>query len=204
MLVLASFENCRTVGWRNPTQHHAVYGSASELPLQPTRRVSGERHKVVFAILKEAAKRLPVMVERRRLRSRRKSLGIPLLKELELAEHKKSDTVFIFGRRPRSEQMSAERRAAVARHDSIGFNFWLGLQTLYAYEQADGNASPEVYPTFARLAREGADQYRQVPQIATELRPTYQVPVRSVGKVAAIFPAFAPANQAARASSRVS
>src|SRR5205085_6794487 len=49
----------------------------------------------------------------------------PLLGNLDLSQLKTSDTLFILGSGPSINAISPDRWEAIARSDSIGFNFWL-------------------------------------------------------------------------------
>ncbi|MGH9492093.1 MAG: hypothetical protein ACRD2K_01205 [Terriglobales bacterium] len=89
------------------------------------------------SIFKEAAKKLPYPLflrifyawfflgPRRRFESNRRRGGFARLTQEDLEQRKTSDTLFVLGSGPSINQISGERWQAIARHDSVGFNFWV-------------------------------------------------------------------------------
>jgi hypothetical protein len=135
--------------------------------------------------LKDAAKKLPYPILLRtiyayyavtrysRFERIRRAAGLPLLNELDLATVKKSDTLFILGGGPSINQITAERWQAIARHDSVGVNFWLYhpfVPTMYVTESISRNESSEAG---CRLILEAmqrrAEDYRDAVKIITDL-----------------------------------
>lgn len=114
------------------------------------------------------------MVEDRQYRRECKRSQLRLLDELDLATCKRSDTIFLLGSGPSINQISLERWQVIARHDSIGFNFWLFhpfVPTLYSYESIDATEWTHLYEAFVKAAARRAADYRNVPKLVTELSP---------------------------------
>ncbi len=61
----------------------------------------------------------------RKLGALARELGLPPLEANPLLERRRSDTLFILGSGASVLSYSAEEWAQIARHDSIGFNYWL-------------------------------------------------------------------------------
>jgi hypothetical protein len=103
-------------------------------------------------------------------KARRQNKLIPL-SELNLSKFKKSDTVFMLGSGPSINAISQRRWAAIARHDSIGCNFWLFhsfVPTFYFYE-AIGYRSGKVFEAFQRIAEKRANEYANCVKVVTGL-----------------------------------
>jgi hypothetical protein len=112
------------------------------------------------------------LVEDRQYVRARKRSHIPLLEEIDLAQYKRSDTIFLLGSGPSINQIPPERWQVIARHDSIGFNFWLFhpfVPTLYSYESIDATEWAPLYEAFVKSAARRAADYRSVPKIVAEL-----------------------------------
>ena len=108
----------------------------------------------------------------RRWKAARRSAGIALLQDLDLATVKKSEVLFILGSGPSINRISAERWAAIARHDTVGFNFWLChafVPRLYFFE-AISRADSDIYRAYCAVAKSRAAEYRAVPKVVTELQ----------------------------------
>ena len=115
-------------------------------------------------------------------RRARRRLGVRLLREVDLAAFKKSEVVFLLGSGASINQISPQRWAAIARYDTIGFNFWPAhpfVPRMYFFE-ALGEASQETYATYRKLAARRAQDYVPILKVATELsnlapsfRPAY-------------------------------
>lgn len=134
--------------------------------------------------LRQAATKLPYplflrlyllkrrLVDDPRYRKMRRITNVPLLDEIDLSVYKKSDTVFIMGSGPSINAIPAERWQAIARHDSIGFNFWTChpfVPTFYSFESIDPTEWRDLYDAFLRAAARRADDYGSIPKIVTEL-----------------------------------
>ena len=108
----------------------------------------------------------------RRWKAARRRAGIASLEDLDLHAVKKSEVLFILGSGPSINRISAERWAAIARHDTVGFNFWLChpfVPRLYFFE-AIPQADSKTYRTYCELANHRAADYRSVPKVVTELQ----------------------------------
>lgn len=116
--------------------------------------------------------------QQRHAEAKRRRLGLPLISELDWNAYRKSDTLFILGSGPSINAIPAERWGAIARHDSIGFNFWpyhSHVPTLYYFEAADPVEWPHVYVSMLALFRERAGAYRHVPKIISELQRAHHM-----------------------------
>jgi hypothetical protein len=99
--------------------------------------ITAESDKVIVRRLKSAVQGLPYPLFLRlyyanyflrdipRAERNRRRSGFGRLDELDLRKWKSSDTLFILGSGPSINEISADRWAAISRHDTIGFNFWL-------------------------------------------------------------------------------
>jgi hypothetical protein len=105
----------------------------------------------------------------------RRSLGLPSISALRLSSIRTSDTLFVLGSGRSINDMSEDCFAGIARHDSLGFNFWLAhpfVPTLYLFYPG-ATTNPEdrarLDGLFHCLMAERADEYREVPKIVTDL-----------------------------------
>lgn len=135
--------------------------------------------------LKDAAKKLPHPILMRaiycfyavsrysRFERSRRAAGLPLLNELDLNTVKRSDTLFILGGGPSINQITAERWQAIARHDSVGVNFWLFhpfVPTIYVTESMVRNEALEcMCRLMLEAMRRRAADYRDTVKIITDL-----------------------------------
>lgn len=103
----------------------------------------------------------------------RRALGLPRLSSVDLAQHKKSDTLFILGSGPSINQISSDRWQAIARHDSIGVNMWLYhrfVPTFYVVESASYNGPREkVCRELVRLSHLRGREYAKTIKVVTDL-----------------------------------
>ena len=139
----------------------------------------------MLRVLKSAAKQLPYPLFLRafyatyrvrdvpRSERNRRALGLPAVKDADLLSRKTSDTLFILGSGPSINRISAERWSAIARHDTIGFNFWLYhpfVPTFYMVESAPLNpATDEVCRRYREIARIRAADYANTPRLVMGL-----------------------------------
>jgi len=94
----------------------------------------------------------------------RKNLGIPLLSESNLESYKQSDTLFILGSGSSVNAISGERWQVIAKHDTVGFNFWLFhpfVPKMYFIEAISLAEQPAVYATYQELAKRRASDYSE-------------------------------------------
>ncbi len=108
----------------------------------------------------------------RRWKAARQRGGVALLQDLDLATVKKSEALFILGSGPSINRISAERWAAIARHDTVGFNFWLChafVPRLYFFE-AIPRSDSDIYRAYCEVAKSRAAEYRAVPKVVTEMQ----------------------------------
>lgn len=104
----------------------------------------------------------------------RRQLGISSFLNLDLRTVKRSDTLFILASGSSINKISPARWDAIARHDSIGFNFWPihpFVPKMYFVETIPMNY-PQMFEAFCRVARHRAKDYASVIKVVTELRYT--------------------------------
>jgi hypothetical protein len=98
--------------------------------------------------------------------------GIPLLSTCDLSKFRQSDTVFILGSGPSINEISDAHWKGIARHDTIGFNFWpvhKFVPRIFVFESVRAGAT--VYgPLFEQLAKR-AEEYRGVLKFVSEVQP---------------------------------
>src|SRR5438105_10010101 len=138
----------------------------------------------MLSALKDLAKRLPYPVllrifyfwyiarDIRATETARRRSGVRRLNEVDLHAYKRSNTLFVLGSGASVNEISPERWKVIARHDSVGFNFWLVhpfVPTYYFLEVIRRADSPEAFDPFVTIANERAADYRDVPKIAMEL-----------------------------------
>jgi hypothetical protein len=137
--------------------------------------------------LKDAAKRLPYplflriflawhfLVQVRRCRRAGSRAGLCCLEEMNLAQVKTSDKLFILGSGSSINNISAERWAAIARHDTVGFNLWLihpFVPRMYFFE-APFDSESKLFETLQHLMSQRAQDYRLTLKVVTELSNTW-------------------------------
>lgn len=106
----------------------------------------------------------------------RKRLSISQFGDLDLSGVKHSDTLFILGSGLSINDIPASRWDAIARHDSIGFNFWPihpFVPTIYFVETIQTNHVQNMFEPLCRIARQRAEDYAGVIKVVTELRNAY-------------------------------
>ncbi len=103
----------------------------------------------------------------------RRRAGIPRLSSIDLKPCKRSDTVFLLGSGPSVNQIAQEKWEAIARHDSIGVNFWLihpFVPTFYVMESiAYGGTRDEAARRLRDFANRRARDYAGTVKIVTDL-----------------------------------
>jgi hypothetical protein len=106
----------------------------------------------------------------------RRQLGILPFAELDIRAVKRSEILFILASGSSINKIQSARWDAIARHDSIGFNFWPihpFVPSLYLMEAIPKNSKNRphgMFEPFCRVARQRAEDYAKVPKIVTELR----------------------------------
>lgn len=104
----------------------------------------------------------------------RRRYGFRRLADFDLGAIRKSDTAFIMGSGYSICRISEARWAAIRRHDSYGFNFFLRhehVPTAFAFEGFYERLSPGAPDLFARIAWEREQDYAAVPKLVTGLTP---------------------------------
>jgi hypothetical protein len=100
----------------------------------------------------------------------RRRAGLPRLDVVDLFARKSSETLFILGSGSSINRISDARWKAIAKADSVGFNFWLYhafVPTFYCYEASQpGTARAEE---FLRLAESRSADYASVIKFTTDL-----------------------------------
>jgi hypothetical protein len=119
---------------------------------------------------------------RREYEARVKNELIPL-EAIDLLRFKKSSTVFMLGSGPSINAIPKQRWDAIAKHDSMGCNFWLFhdfVPTFYFYE-AIGYRDGNLFEVFRRIAEKRANEYAHCIKVVT-----------GVGALAPDFDLFRP------------
>jgi hypothetical protein len=109
----------------------------------------------------------------------RRQLGIRRFTDLDLCSVKRSDTLFVLASGSSINKISPARWDAIARHDSIGFNFWPihpFIPNMYFMEAISTDHPHEMFELFCRIAHQRAQDYSWVIKVVTELR--YALPAR--------------------------
>jgi hypothetical protein len=104
----------------------------------------------------------------------RRQLGISRFLDLNPRSVKRSDTLFILASGSSINKISPARWETIARHDSMGFNFWPihpFVPNMYFVETIPTNY-PQMFEVFCRVARHRAKDYASVIKVVTELRYT--------------------------------
>jgi hypothetical protein len=104
----------------------------------------------------------------------RRKLGIRHFSEIDVSALKRSDTLLILASGSSINQISPARWKIIARHDSIGFNFWPihpFVPNMYFVETIPTN-DPRMFELSCRVARQRAKDYASVIKVVTELRYT--------------------------------
>jgi hypothetical protein len=103
-----------------------------------------------------------------------RAANLPLLRELRLSPLKTSNTVFILGSGASINQIHGARWRTIARHDTIGFNFWpvhSFLPRIFVFENLCTSIQKDLYRAFYSTIELRAQDYRPVVKIATEPHP---------------------------------
>ena len=103
----------------------------------------------------------------------RRKLGILPFARLDLAAVKRSDILFILASGSSINQISPARWDVIARHDSIGFNFWPihpFVPSMYFMEAISDSDAHDMFVAYSRIAYQRAKDYAKVPKVVTELR----------------------------------
>lgn len=109
-----------------------------------------------------------------------KIADLPLLETLDLAQLKKSDTVFVLGSGWSINNISDERWGVIADHDSFALNYWPVhpfvpkmhlFENIYSAESSDVKQFEAMFNAFQGLMSRRADDYRNVTKIVSELQP---------------------------------
>jgi hypothetical protein len=138
----------------------------------------------MLAPLKNAVTRLPYpavlasyygwwwLRDLRRAAAARRKLGLPLLSDVDLAQRKGSDLLFILGSGPSINAISAERWEVISRHDTLGFNFWLYhpfVPKFYFVESAPVARAEAACRAYAAIAERRAQDYAEALKVVTGL-----------------------------------
>jgi hypothetical protein len=100
--------------------------------------------------------------EIQRLRREHVALGI---EDLAVSRFKRSDTVFILGSGASVNDLNAADWSLVARHDSVGFNFWLIHDFVPRFFFLEMPADPHEAQLMREILATKAAAYRDVPCI---------------------------------------
>lgn len=103
------------------------------------------------------------------------------LSEIDLCDHKTSDTVFLLGSGASINDISEDGWDQIDEHDSIGLNFWMThefVPTFYVYELSKYRADQETFYDLLSYRRE---EYTDVPFILKDLGRT--VPLYDVDRI---------------------
>ncbi|MBZ5647594.1 MAG: hypothetical protein LAN37_10260 [Acidobacteriia bacterium] len=102
----------------------------------------------------------------------RRRAGVPSLGEFDLGRIKGSDTLFVLGSGASINHIPAERWKVVARHDTVGFNFWLFhpfVPKIYFFESL-ARDNP-AYKTLLDALAERADGYAETLKVIMDMEP---------------------------------
>ena len=144
----------------------------------------------MLTVLKEITKQLPhpllmrsyhywhVKEHRTTTRQAAKKAGVPMLDRLDLSTVKTSDTLFILGSGASINDISPEGWINIAKHDSVGFNFWPlhpFVPRMYFFESIQynlggGDEETEVFRTVMRMLTNRAEAYKNVIKVITDVR----------------------------------
>jgi len=142
--------------------------------------------------------------ELRRHRQYRRSLGLPMLTDLDPRQLRRSDVLFVLGTGPSINRISEARWRAIAQYDTLGMNFWLYhrfVPRLFFFEAIDRRIWPETYSAFTPLAARRAADYVSVIKVVMELYRAGPQFIRDLGpqwktNLYAVDPLQAPARNA--------
>jgi hypothetical protein len=131
-------------------------------------------HKISYPLFLRAYYLKYLLSEMPKEKYSRRRLGIRRFLDLDLSIVKRSDTLFILASGSSINKISPARWDMIARHDSIGFNFWpihSFVPNMYFVETIPTNC-PQMFEVFCRVARHRAKDYASVIKVVTELRYT--------------------------------
>jgi hypothetical protein len=114
-----------------------------------------------------------LLFELRRDEYCRRRIGIRRFADLDLRTIKRSDTLFILASGSSINRISPTRWGVIARHDSIGFNFWPihpFVPNMFFLETIPPNHAHGMFDVFCSIARRRAKDYAAVTKVVTELR----------------------------------
>lgn len=96
------------------------------------------------------------------------------LRQLDISNHKSSDTLFILGSGASVNEYSEEQWDTIAEHDSLGFNFWLvhDFVPTYYIGEFPGGSNETRKETFYKLVEQRANDYTSVPFIIKDIHGT--------------------------------
>ena len=102
---------------------------------------------------------------------------LPLLETLNLGQLKTSDTVFVLGSGWSINDIVEERWRIIARHDSIGFNFWpvhAFVPRIFVFESLLYEEEEErqfMFRMLKKVIEQRAEDYANTVKIVTEVQP---------------------------------
>jgi hypothetical protein len=99
---------------------------------------------------------------------------LPLLETLDLPSLKRSDTLFVLGSASSINEIPGEKWNIIARHDSIGLNFWPAHQfvpTFFHFENLTYDYQPVAFDAFRLLMERRSAAYANTVKIVTNLAP---------------------------------
>jgi len=102
---------------------------------------------------------------------------LPLLEALDLSPLKTSDTVFVLGSGWSINDITLERWKIIARHDTIGFNFWpvhAFVPRIFVFESIayEGNDTWQfMFRMLKKVLERRAEDYANSVKIVTEVQP---------------------------------
>jgi hypothetical protein len=129
-------------------------------------------HKVSYPLFLRAYYLKYLVSELRKDEYCRRRLGIDRLVDLDLRTVKRSNTLFILASGSSINKIPPARWDAIARHDSIGFNFWPihpFIPNMFFVEPITAD-TPQMFELFCRVARQRAKEYASVMKVVTEVR----------------------------------
>ncbi|HVR23585.1 MAG TPA: hypothetical protein VMU26_09705 [Candidatus Polarisedimenticolia bacterium] len=130
-------------------------------------------HKASYPLFLRAYYLKYLITELRKDEYCRRQLGIRRFLDLDLRTSKRSDTLFILASGSSINKIPSARWDVIARHDSIGFNFWPihpFVPSIYFMEVIPKNTPHSMFEHFCRIAHERAKDYIKVTKVVTGLR----------------------------------
>ena len=100
--------------------------------------------------------------------------GLPLLEEIDLRSLKQSETLFVLGSAWSINDIPEERWEVIARHDSVGINFWPAhpfVPRFYHFENMTYDDQPAMYSALRQLLELRSEAYTNTVKIITEVNP---------------------------------